>query len=125
MGQIIGSSTIATNNTASFTVIDMPAPGVFGPTLSTITRLYRFHRTSVPSISNPPTWPVSREPSEGRPRRSPPPQQAFATQPNAYQSPTMLFRTWFFHHAHYANGFMEIERDALFNPKGYTSDSPR
>lgn len=35
--------------------------------------------------------------------------------PNNYQSATMFWRTLFFHRAHYANSYAELERDSLYN----------
>jgi HK97 family phage portal protein len=36
----------------------------------------------------------------------------------------MTFRKWFFDLSHYANGFLEIERDALFNPIALHNRTP-
>ena len=125
MGQIIGSSTVATNNTASYTVIDMAGPGVMGPTLInnyTVLQIPAYFRAVNFKSANMASFPRSvRLNGHDVPHKL---DQLLKRAPNAYQSPTMLWRTWFFHHAHYANGFMEIERDTLNNPKALHVRAP-
>lgn len=124
MGQVLGSVS-ATNNTASYTIVDVPSPGVFGPTV-----VNNYTTLSVPAYfralnfksSNMASFPrsVQQNGIDVVHRLN----KIIKRKPNDYQSPTMLFRTWFFHKYHYANGFIEIERDSLFNVKALHNRPP-
>jgi|SRR5665213_147738 len=114
MGQLLGP---ISGNAASYTVVNMPAPGVFGPTV-----VNSFTTLSVPAYwravnfksANMASFPRSvHKNGIETPHRL---DKLLQRKPNGYQSPTMCFRTWFFHQAHYQNGYLEIERDSLFNP---------
>lgn len=124
MGQVIGSVS-AQANTTSYTIVDVPSPGVIGPTV-----VNNYTTLSVPAYvraldfksANMASFPRSvRKNGVEVPHRL---NKILQRRPNPYQSPTMLFRTWHFHEAHYANGFVEIERDALFNPVALHNRSP-
>ena len=44
--------------------------------------------------------------------------------PNGYQSPTMFWRTLFFHRGHYGNGYAEIERGKTYQPVAFHNRMP-
>jgi HK97 family phage portal protein len=126
MTQIISGGLSSTLGTASsLTVIDVPSPGVLGPTVVnnyTVLSVSAYWRAMQFRSANMASFPRSvRKDGVSVPHRL---DKLLNRRPNDYQSPTMLFRTWHFAHAHYANGFIEIERDALYNPKAMHNRPP-
>lgn len=125
MGQVLGTIGNATNNTASYTIVDVPSPGVIGPCVVnnyTTLSIPAYFRAVNFKSANMASFPRSvRLDNTDVPHRL---DSLLERKPNGYQSATMLYRTWFFHLAHYSNGYIEIERDALFNPKALHNRQP-
>src|SRR5665213_3331603 len=124
MGQVIGQVS-ANANTSSYTIIDVPSPGVMGPTVVnnyTTLAIPAYFRALDFKSANMASFPRAiRKAGVDVPHKL---DKMIQRKPNGYQAPTMLWRTLFFHQAHYANGFVEIERDALYAPKALHNRPP-
>ena len=126
MPQIISGGLASTLGTASaLTVIDVPSPGVLGPCVVnnyTVLGVPAYWRAMQFRSANMASFIRSvRKNGVETPHKL---LKLMNRQPNGYQSPTSLWRTWHFHHAHYANGFVEIERDSLYAPKALHNRPP-
>jgi HK97 family phage portal protein len=123
-GQIVGGISPASAS-SGFIVYDVPTPGVIGHIVVnsyTTLQVPAYWRAQNFRSTNMASFPrsVRRDGVEVKHRLD----RILKRAPNAYQSPTMLWRTLFFHHGHYANGFAEIERDSLFNAKAIHNRQP-